>query len=132
MTASRVGFIVGVLALLAGAVLPPPAGLSREAFVVAGLVVLMAAWWMTEAIPLTATALMPFIVLPLAGIMTAGATASAYYAPILFLLLGGAFLALAIGRTGLHRRLSLAILKAVGSGGGQGRLLLGFMLATAR
>lgn len=131
MTASRIGFIVGLLALVAGIMLPPPAGLSREAFVVAGLVVLMAAWWMTEAIPLTATALMPFVVLPLAGVSNANETASSYYAPILFLLLGGAFLALAIERTGLHRRLSLAILKGVGSGGGQTRLLLGFMLATA-
>ncbi|OZA90578.1 MAG: C4-dicarboxylate ABC transporter, partial [Erythrobacter sp. 34-65-8] len=117
--------------MLAGILLPVPDGMTREALVVAGLVVLMAAWWMTEAIPLTATALMPFLVLPLAGVMGAKDTASAYYAPILFLLLGGAFLALAIERTGLHRRLSLAILKTIGSGGGQGRLLLAFMLSAA-
>ena len=105
----------------------------REAFVVAGLVVLMAAWWMTEAIPLTATALMPFVVLPLAGVMGAKDAASAYYEPILFLLLGGAFIALAIERTGLHRRLSLAILKTVGGGGkgGGARLLLAFMVSAA-
>lgn len=130
MTASRIGLGIGALALAVGCLAPAPAGMTREAFVVAGLVVLMAAWWMTEAIPLTVTALMPFIVLPLAGVMGAKETASAYYAPILFLLLGGAFLALAIERTGLHRRLSLAILKAIGSGGGQGRLLLAFMLST--
>lgn len=130
MSASRIGLIIGALALAAGILLPPPAGMTREALVVAGLVVLMAAWWMTEAIPLTATALMPFVVLPLAGVMGAKDTASAYYAPILFLLLGGAFLALAIERTGLHRRLSLAILKAIGSGGGQVRLLIAFMLST--
>ena len=131
MTANRIGLIVGALALLGGIFLPAPDGMTREAVVVAGLVVLMAAWWMTEAIPLTATALMPFIILPLAGIMTAKETASAYYAPILFLLLGGAFLALAIERTGLHRRLSLAILKSIGRGGGQARLLLAFMLSAA-
>lgn len=130
MSARRIGLIIGALALAAGIFLPPPAGMTREALVVAGLVVLMAAWWMTEAIPLTATALMPFVVLPLAGVMGAKDTASAYYAPILFLLLGGAFLALAIERTGLHRRLSLAILKAIGSGGGQVRLLIAFMLST--
>ncbi|WP_324261146.1 DASS family sodium-coupled anion symporter [Altererythrobacter sp. H2] len=131
MTANRIGLMIGTLGLLAGILLPVPDGMTREAFVVAGLVVLMAAWWMTEAIPLTATALMPFLVLPLAGVMGAKDTASAYYAPILFLLLGGAFLALAIERTGLHRRLSLAILKTIGSGGGQGRLLLAFMLSAA-
>ncbi|MCL4671820.1 MAG: DASS family sodium-coupled anion symporter [Sphingomonadaceae bacterium] len=130
MSASRIGLVIGALALAAGCLLPVPDGMTREAFVVAGLVVLMAAWWMTEAIPLTATALMPFVVLPLAGVMGAKDTASAYYAPILFLLLGGAFLALAIERTRLHRRLSLAILKAIGSGGGQVRLLLAFMLST--
>lgn len=131
MPANRIGLIIGALALAVACLAPVPQSMTREALVVAGLVVLMAAWWMTEAIPLTATALMPFVVLPLAGVMGAKDTASAYYAPILFLLLGGAFLALAIERTGLHRRLSLAILKAVGSGGGQVRLLLAFMFSTA-
>ena len=65
MTARRIGLAIGVLGLAGGVLLPTPAGMEREAFVVAGLVVLMAAWWMTEAIPLTATALMPFVVLPL-------------------------------------------------------------------
>ena len=133
MSAQRIGLAIGAAALAASALLPPPAGMPREAFVVAGLVVLMAAWWMTEAIPLTATALMPFVVLPLAGVMGAKDAASAYYEPILFLLLGGAFIALAIERTGLHRRLSLAILKTVGGGGkgGGARLLLAFMVSAA-
>ena len=131
MQARHIGLIVGALALLASVVLPTPEGMSREAFVVAGLVVLMAAWWMTEALPLTATALMPFLVLPFAGVMDARATASAYYSPILFLLLGGAFIALAIERTGLHKRLALAILNAVGGRGGQAGLLLAFMIAAA-
>ncbi len=131
MNAQRIGFIVGILAFALTIVLPAPAGMPREAWLVAGLVVWMAAWWMTEAIPLTATALLPFLVLPFAGVLNAKDTASAYYEPILFLILGGAFLALAIERTGLHRRLSLAILKAVGSGGGQSRLLLAFMVSAA-
>lgn len=131
MSASRIGLIIGALSLAAGILLPPPAGMTRESFVVAGLVVLMASWWMTEAIPLTATALMPFLVLPFAGVLDAKATASAYYEPILFLLLGGAFIALAIERTGLHKRLSLAILRLVGSGGDQSRLLLAFMISAA-
>jgi solute carrier family 13 (sodium-dependent dicarboxylate transporter), member 2/3/5 len=68
MNARQIGFIVGAAALVASVFLPPPGGMSREAFVVAGLTMLMAAWWMTEALPLTATALMPFLVLPLAGV----------------------------------------------------------------
>lgn len=131
MTARRIGFVLGLTAFALSIVLPAPAGMPREAWLVAGLVVWMAAWWMTEAIPLTATALLPFLVLPFAGVMDATETASAYYSPILFLILGGAFIALAIERTGLHRRLSLAILKTVGAGGGQARLLLAFMISAA-
>ncbi len=71
MTSQRIGLIIGTLALLATIFLPAPAGMPREAWIVAGLVVLMAAWWMTEAIPLTATALMPFLVLPFAGVLNA-------------------------------------------------------------
>ena len=57
MAARHIGLLVGAAALLASIFLPTPAGMQREAFIVAGLVVLMAAWWMTEALPLTATAL---------------------------------------------------------------------------
>ncbi|WP_432199841.1 SLC13 family permease [Erythrobacter sp. W53] len=126
-----IGLVVGALALAASIFAPPPQDLSREGLIVAGLVVLMAAWWMTEAIPLTATALMPFIVLPFAGVMNARETASAYYSPILFLLLGGAFIALAIERTGLHRRLALTILKALGSRANSMGLLIAFMVSAA-
>lgn len=133
MTAARIGFIAGLAMFAATVFLPAPAGMSQQAWLVAGLVAWMAAWWMTEAIPLTATALLPFLVLPFAGVMTAEATASNYYSPTLFLILGGAFLALAIERTGLHRRLALALLDKIGSSGnvGAGRLLYAFMLAAA-
>ncbi len=131
MTARAIGLALGPLAFAITALTAAPAGMSSEAWMVAGLVIWMAAWWMTEAVPLPVTALLPFIWLPLGGVMTARETASAYYAPILFLLLGGAFIALAIERTGLHRRLSLAILKAIGSDGGQVRLLLAFMVSAA-
>lgn len=131
MNAQRIGFALGLSAFLLTLVIPPPAGMPPQAWIVAGLVVWMAAWWMTEAVPLTATALLPFVVLPFAGVMTAKETASAYYEPILFLILGGAFIALAIERTGLHKRLSRAILQTVGQNGGQTRLLFAFMISAA-
>jgi len=131
MTARGIGLVLGPLAFALTALLAPPAGMAPGAWLVAGLVVWMAAWWMTEAVPMAVTAILPFIVLPLAGVASAEETASDYYSPILFLLLGGAFIALAIERTGLHRRLSLAILRLVGSGGGPARLLLAFMIAAA-
>lgn len=131
MTARRIGLILGPLALALTLVLAPPAGMPIGAWLVAGLTIWMAVWWMTEAVPLTVTALLPFIILPLAGVANADETASTYYSPILFLLLGGAFIALAIERTGLHRRLSIAILRASGTTGGPVRLLLAFMIAAA-
>ncbi len=131
MNAQRIGFALGLSAFLLTLVMPPPAGMPHQAWLVAGLVGWMAAWWMTEAVPLTATALLPFVVLPFAEVLTAKETASAYYEPILFLILGGAFIALAIERTGLHKRLSRAILQTVGKHGGQTRLLFAFMISAA-
>lgn len=131
MNSRTIGRIAGPLLFGAVLIAPPPSGMGQAPWIVAGLVVWMATWWMTQAIPLTATALLPFLVLPFAGIMSAGETASAYYSPTLFLILGGAFLALAIERTGLHRRLALALLDRLGSGGGAQRLLLAFMIAAA-
>lgn len=136
MTARRIGprtigLGLGPLAFALTVTLAPPAGMPAGAWLVAGLTLWMAAWWMTEAVPLSVTALLPFVVLPLSGVSDAEQTASTYYSPILFLLLGGAFIALAIERTGLHRRLSLAILRAVGAQGGPGRLLFAFMIAAA-
>lgn len=129
MTAQRIGFWIGLAGLLATLILPAPSGMPGPAWIAAGLVWIMAAWWMTEALPLSATALLPFLVLPLTGIADATKTAGAYYSPIMFLFVGGAFLALAIERTGLHRRLALFIMGLAGAT--PTGLLLGVMLATA-
>lgn len=118
---------LGLFALML--LLPAPAGMELTAWRIAALTALMAVLWMTEAVPLTVTALLPFLFVPLFGVMDANAIAREYYSPILFLILGGAFIALAIERVGLHRRLALALLKfAPPTGMG---LLLAFMGATA-
>jgi sodium-dependent dicarboxylate transporter 2/3/5 len=127
--AARWGLWGGLAAFLIMLAVPAPAGMPLPAWQTSALVVLMATWWMTQALPLTVTALLPFLAFPLFGIMSANATAAAYYSPILFLVLGGAIIALAIERTGLHRRLALAI---VARGGTSPRaMLLAFMAATA-
>ncbi|WAT17695.1 DASS family sodium-coupled anion symporter [Aurantiacibacter sp. MUD11] len=131
MTAQRIGFWLGPALFALTLLLPAPEGMSAAGWNVAGLVGWMATWWMTQAVPLSATALLPFIVLPFAGGGTAGEVASDYYSPIIFLLLGGAFLALAIERTGLHKRLACFILDRIGGRGGEFGLLLGFMMAAA-
>jgi sodium-dependent dicarboxylate transporter 2/3/5 len=129
MTVRRIGFWIGLAGFLATVVFPAPGTMPAQAWFVAGLVVLMAAWWMTEAIPLSATAIVPFVALPLLGVADANKTAASYYSPIMFLFIGGAFLALAIERTGLHRRLALAILSR--ASGSPRQLLLAVMAATA-
>ena len=78
MTARRIGFWIGLAGFLATVVFPAPGTMPAQAWSVAGMVVLMAAWWMTEAIPLSATAVVPFIALPLLGVADANKTASSY------------------------------------------------------
>ena len=129
MNAKQLGLIGGAAIFLAMLLIGPPTSMATPAWHVAALTILMAIWWMTEALPLTATALLPFLALPLMGVMDAKAVAKEYYSDILFLILGGAFLALAIERVGLHRRAALAILKRAGSSAGG--LLFAFMIATA-
>ncbi|HEY0325281.1 MAG TPA: DASS family sodium-coupled anion symporter [Allosphingosinicella sp.] len=109
--------------------LPAPGGMPVAAWRTTAIVVLMATWWMTQALPLTVTALVPFLAFPLIGVMNATESAAAYWSPILFLVLGGAIIALAIERTGLHRRLALAIVSRGGST--PAAMLLAFMIATA-
>ena len=127
--AARYGLWGGLAAFLAMLALPAPEAMPIEAWRTAAIIVLMATWWMSQALPLTVTALVPFLAFPLMGIMGAGDTAGAYYSPILFLVLGGAIIALAIERTGLHRRLALAIVSRGGTT--PGAMLLAFMAATA-
>jgi sodium-dependent dicarboxylate transporter 2/3/5 len=127
--AARFGLWGGLAAFVAMLLLPAPEGMSPAAWRTTAIIVLMACWWMTEALPLTATALIPFLAFPLLGVMTASESAAAYYSPILFLVLGGAIVALAIERTGLHRRLALAIVSR--GGGGPAQMLFAFMAATA-
>jgi solute carrier family 13 (sodium-dependent dicarboxylate transporter), member 2/3/5 len=126
--AARLGLWGGLAAFVFMLLVPPPAAMPVPAWQTSAIVVLMAIWWMTQALPLTATALVPFLAFPLFGIMNASETAASYYSPILFLVLGGAIIALAIERTGLHRRLALAIVSRGGSS--PGAMLLAFMAAT--
>ena len=125
----RVGLWGGLALFVAMLLLPAPENMPLLGWRAAAVIVLMAVWWMTQALPLTATALIPFLAFPMMGIMSANETAAAYYSPILFLVLGGAIIALAIERTGLHRRLALAIVSR--GGGTPAALLLAFMIATA-
>ncbi|OEY24322.1 carboxylate transporter [Corynebacterium sp. BCW_4722] len=96
--------------------------------VVAATTVLMAAWWMTEAIPLAATALLPIAIFPIMGVAPFKDVSSPYASATIFLFMGGFLMALGLQRWNLHRRLALYVVKVVGTS--PKRIILGFMLAT--
>ncbi|MCA9489379.1 MAG: SLC13 family permease [Myxococcales bacterium] len=93
------------------------------------LAVWMAWWWVTEAVPIPVTSLLPLVAMPLLGLGTADEVARNYGKPTIFLFLGGFVLALGLQRSGLHRRVALHIVRRVGST--PPRLVLGFMLGSA-
>ncbi len=123
------GLVVGIAALAAVFMIPPPGTLPPAGWRVLGLALMMAIWWSTEPVPIAITSLLPLIVLPLAGIGDIGAAAAAYGNPLIFLFLGGLMLAAAVQRWGLHARLAHAVVRNVGTE--PHRLVLGFMLASA-
>lgn len=93
------------------------------------IALLMAFWWITEAIPLAATALIPVALFPLFGIVDGKTVSSMYFNHLIFLFIGGFLMAFAMERWNLHRRIALKILIFFGIS--PGRILLGFMLATS-
>jgi len=106
-----------------------PIPLTEDARFAALVATWMAAWWILEALPLPATALLPLVLLPVLGIQPVGETASAYGDDLIFLFGGGFVIGLAMERWGLHRRIALSMISVVG---GTPKLLIGgFMLATA-
>lgn len=125
----RLGLFAGLAALPAMLLAGPPDGMSDAAWRTAAVAALMAIWWVTEAIPIAATALVPLVLFPVLGVAAMPAAAAPYANPIIFLFLGGFLMAAALQRVALHRRLALAIVSAVGTR--PDRLVLGFIVATA-
>jgi sodium-dependent dicarboxylate transporter 2/3/5 len=110
-------------------VVPAPAALPTEGWRVMGIAGLMAVWWLTAVIPLEATALLPIVLLPLLGVAPIGDVTRSYADPIIFLFLGGFFLAATLERWNLHKRFALATVRIAGTDGP--RVILAFILASA-
>ena len=120
------GLVLGALTwLLLGLseTLPP------DARTVAAVGVLMATWWVTEAIPLSATALIPIVAFPAFGVVAVAEVTADYGDDIVFLFLGGFLIAIAMQKWHLHRRIALLTLRTVGTS--PTRIVLGMMIATA-
>lgn len=131
--ARRIGFFGGLgvfgIILLYPAFFPLPQGLSIEGLRVMAVVALMATWWVTEAIPIPATSLLPIALFPVLGVMKSAEVTKPYANHLIYLFIGGFFLAKGIERWDLHKRIALHIIRIVGVS--PRRVILGFMVATA-
>jgi solute carrier family 13 (sodium-dependent dicarboxylate transporter), member 2/3/5 len=125
----KVGLALGPLLFMLMLAIPTPSGMEPTAQKMAAVACLMATWWMTEAIPIPATSLIPIALFPLMGIMHTKKAAAPYASHLIFLFMGGFIIALAMQRWNLHRRIAMNIVKFVGFS--PARLIFGFMTATA-
>ncbi|WP_020680522.1 SLC13 family permease [Marinobacterium rhizophilum] len=121
--------LAGPLAALLLYLLPAPEGMNTEAWRLVSLAAWMVIWWLGEAVPIPATALLPIPLMPLFGIADMTPVAANFAHPLIFLFLGGFLLAAAMQKWGLHRRIALRIVAVVGTT--PGSVIGGFMLATA-
>ncbi len=124
-----IALIAGPALALVLLLLPAPADMTSEAWRLVALAVWMVVWWLGEAVPIPATALLPIPMMPLLEIETMTPVAANYAHPLIFLFLGGFVLAAAMQRWGLHRRIALTIVGMIGTS--PGGIILGFMAATA-
>jgi len=126
--ATRTGLIAGPVLFVLVLLLPLPAGLTPEGQRVLALTVLMSTWWLTQALPIAATSMVPLAAFPLLGIQSADDVSNAYINKQVFLFLGGFIIALGIEKWGLHERIALHIVRVLGTS--FRTVVLGFMLAT--
>jgi sodium-dependent dicarboxylate transporter 2/3/5 len=123
------GFWIGLSIFLIMLLTPHPESLSSLGWAVAAVTMLMAIWWATEAVPVAITALLPLALFPMLQVTDFKTAALPYANPNIYLFLGGFILALGIESSGLHKRLALKMLIAIGSSGA--KLVGGFMLVSA-
>ena len=126
---SFVGLVFGILVFLFFLVSSPPEGLSKLAWLTAGVTILMTIWWISEAIPIYATGFIPIILFPLLGLFELKIVASSYAHPLVLLFLGGFIIASAMEGCGLHKRIALKILSLAGTS--PSKIIAGFMFTTA-
>ncbi len=125
----RIGFLLGPLLFILILFFFEPEGLSPQARAILASTAWIAVWWITEAIPIAITALLPIVLFPLTGGLDLDTTTSAFGHKYIFLYMGGFIIAIAIEKWNLHRRIALNIINFIGSD--IKKIILGFMVATA-
>ncbi|MDH3492607.1 MAG: DASS family sodium-coupled anion symporter [Acidobacteriota bacterium] len=129
MDTKKIGLIAGPIVFFAILLFFRPEGLSSEANAILASTAWVAVWWISEAMPIAVTALLPIILFPITGGLSLNDTTASFGHRYIFLYIGGFILAIAIEKWNLHRRISLSIIKLVGTD--VVRIILGFMIATA-
>lgn len=125
----KIGFVLGpLLAIFIFTYFKPSPG-HPEIQYTAGIAVLMATWWITEAVPLAVTALLPVFLFPLLGVMDGKDVSTLYFNDVIFLFLGGFIVALAMEKWTLHKRIAIFALMVFGVK--PKRILLGFMVTSS-
>ncbi len=125
----KIGFFLGPALFILMLLIPVPEGMKPAAWKVAAVTVLMATWWISEAIPIPATSLLPIALFPLLGVMKSNAATAPYANHLIYLFMGGFFIAVTMERWNLHRRVAIHTIRAVGTS--PAKMTLGFMIATA-
>lgn len=126
---SFLGFSFGLSAFILMLILFDPVPEKPAVKFTAAVAVLMAIWWMTEALPLAVTALVPLVLFPASGVLSASKVSDSYINSVIFLFLGGFLIAIAMEKWNLHKRIALKIITLMGSSAPS--ILLGFMSASA-
>jgi len=129
MSRSNIGLIAGLFLFLVLIILPTPEGMPVAAKYTAAVALLMAIWWMTEAIPIPATAMLPIFLFPLFGVIPGSQVTLSYANNLIYLFMGGFLIAVAMEKWNLHRRIALHTIRVIGIT--PNRIILGFMIATA-
>ncbi|HHU6750327.1 TPA: SLC13 family permease [Staphylococcus pseudintermedius] len=126
--AQAIGLVLGPLLFALILLFVRPDDLAFKGVYVLAITAWIAVWWITEAIPIPATSLLPLVLLPLGHVMNSATVSAQYGNDIIYLFLGGFILAIAMERWDLHTRIALTIISSIGTS--TGRILLGFMVAT--